>query len=101
MLSIRPATARDLETIVDFNCRLAQETEHKQLDRPTVTRGVERALARPEFCRYWIAERGGRAVGQMMVTYEWTDWRDGVFWWLQSVYVVADARGQGVFRALY
>ncbi len=63
-------------------------------------RGVPRALERPEV-RYCVAEVDGDVVGQMMLTYEWTDWRDGVFWWIQSVYVAPEARRRGVFRALY
>ena len=87
--------------IVRFNSRLAEETEGRRPDERILARGVERALARPEMCRYWLAEEDGAVVGQTMVTYEWSDWRDGVVWWLQSVYVVPAARGRGVFRALY
>jgi GNAT superfamily N-acetyltransferase len=101
MPTIRDAQPDDLATMVDFNCRLAEESEHKTLDRSTVERGVRRALERPELCRYFIAEEAGRPVGQTMITYEWTDWRDGVCWWIQSVYVRPDARRSGVFRALF
>jgi GNAT superfamily N-acetyltransferase len=100
-LSIRPATLSDLPTIVDFNCRLAWDTEHKRLDRETITRGARRALTQPEMCRYFVAETAGQIVGQAMVTFELTDWRDGVLWWFQSVYVAEASRGQGVFRALF
>jgi GNAT superfamily N-acetyltransferase len=100
-ISIRDATLADLPTIVDFNCRLAEETEHKQLDTDTITRGVRRALTQPGLCRYWVAESGGVIIGQAMITLELTDWRDGVLWWLQSVYVAAPHRGNGVFRALF
>jgi GNAT superfamily N-acetyltransferase len=98
---IRSAAVSDLSTIVDFNCRLAEETEHKRLDREVITRGVRRALSQPELCRYWVAEQDGRIIGQSMITVELTDWRDGVLWWLQSVYVAEPHRGQGVFRALF
>lgn len=98
---IRSAVSDDLSTIVDFNCRLAEETEHRQLDLETITRGVRRALAQPGLCRYWVAECGGQIVGQSMITMELTDWRDGVLWWFQSVYVAEPYRGQGVFRALF
>ena len=100
-LNIRPAALADLPTIADFNCRLAEETEHKRLDRPTIERGVRRALAEPALCRYFVAEHGRQIVGQAMFTIELTDWRDGVLWWLQSVYVAEPWRGQGVFKALF
>ena len=100
-LSVRSATLADLPAIVDFNCRLAWETEHKRLDQETITRGVRRALTQPEMCRYFVAEAAGQSVGQAMVTFELTDWRDGVLWWFQSVYVAESHRGQGVFRALF
>jgi GNAT superfamily N-acetyltransferase len=99
--SVRSASLDDLPVIVEFNCRLAAETEHKRLDLPTVTRGVRRALSQPEMCRYFVAEQQSEIIGQAMVTYELTDWRDGVLWWFQSVYVVEQHRGHGVFRALF
>jgi GNAT superfamily N-acetyltransferase len=100
-LAIRAATVADLPTIADFNCRLALETEHKRLDPQTIERGVRRALAEPGLCRYFVAEQGGEIGGQAMITLELTDWRDGVLWWLQSVYVAQPHRGQGVFKALF
>jgi len=100
-LSIRSANLGDLPTIVDFNCRLAWETEHKRLEPETIRRGVERALTQPQMFRYFVAESAGQVVGQAMVTFELTDWRDGVLWWFQSVYVAETSRGQGVFRTLF
>ena len=100
-LRIRDATPHDAPTIIAFNRRLATETENKTLDHDVVSLGVRRALDSPQYCRYFLAERDGRIVGQTMVTYEWSDWRNGVFWWIQSVYVVEDERGRGVFRSLY
>lgn len=100
-LEVRTATARDESFVVDCNCRLAWETEHKQLDRPTVTLGVRAALADPAKARYFVACRDGLPVGQVMHTWEWSDWRNGVFWWLQSVYVLPEHRGGGVFRRLF
>jgi GNAT superfamily N-acetyltransferase len=100
-LTVRTASAADVPTIADFNRRLAWETEHKQLDPQTIERGVRRALGEPALCRYFVAERAGEIVGQAMITLELTDWRDGVLWWLQSVYVAADSRGQGVFQSLF
>ncbi len=101
MIQIRAASVADLPAIVEFNCRLAEETEHKQLDRATITRGVQRALDQPSLCRYFVAEVGGLVIGQTMITFELTDWRDGLFYWLQSVYVEPSQRSQGVFRALF
>jgi GNAT superfamily N-acetyltransferase len=100
-IRILPATADSVATIVEFNRLLAVESENRELDVDVLARGVERALAQPELCRYFLAEIAGQTVGQTMLTYEWSDWRCGVFWWIQSVYVVPEHRGRGVFRALY
>ena len=97
----RPANEADMDVIADFNCAVALETEGKCLDRVVVRDGVEEALRRPEVCRYYVAECEGRPVGQLMITYEWSDWRAGVFWWIQSVYVRPEFRRRGVFRKLY
>ena len=98
---VTPANAEDAATLVEFNLRLAAETEGKTLDRGTVFRGVQAVLGDAGKGRYFVArDAHGAVVGQVMVTFEWSDWRDGAFWWLQSVYVHADHRGRGVFRAL-
>lgn len=98
---VRDATPADGATIVDFSARLARETESKELNPDVLGRGVAKALADPDRLRFWIAERDGRPIGQSAITREWSDWRDGWIWWFQSVYVVAEARGQGAFRRLY
>ncbi len=98
---VRDADLRDAPYIVDFNRRLAAESEERVLDAAIVTAGVRRGFAHPELCRYFVAEIDGRVVGTTMVTYELTDWRDGVLWWLQSVYVEPEYRRAGVFKALY
>ena len=98
--AIRPATLADLETIVDFNVRLAAETEDTELDPGTVRQGVRGLLADGARGAYHVACQGG-IIGQMMHTREWSDWRNGDIWWIQSVYVHADYRRQGVCRALY
>ncbi len=100
VLAIRDARPEDGETIVEFNARLAWETEEKTLDREILGRGVARALADPLRLRYWVAEADGRVVGQTAITREWSDWREGWIWWLQSFYVAAPWRGRGVLRAL-
>ncbi len=104
-LLIRDAVPADRPAIVEFNRLLAVETEHKVLDPAILNQGVARALAEPDRLRYWVAElrcvKGHRLIGQTAVTREWSDWRNGWIWWLQSVYIQADCRGQGVFKALY
>ena len=80
---------------------MALEAEHKRLDPATVARGVRAVLDDPAHGRYFVAERDGGPVGQLMITYEWSDWRNGRFWWIQSVYVLPQARRGGVFRALF
>ena len=97
---IRAAQLRDLPSLVAFNLALAWETEHKHLDPVTVTAGVEALLHDPQRGFYTLAEWQERVVGQVLVTFEWSDWRNGWFWWLQSVYVSQEFRGRGIFRAL-
>jgi GNAT superfamily N-acetyltransferase len=100
-LRVRPATPADVPVIVEYNCRLAWETEHKRLDPAVVTAGVTAAIPDPAKGPYYLACAGDDVLGQLQVTFEWSDWRNGWFWWIQSVYVRSDARGRGVFRALY
>lgn len=100
-VEVRFARPDEAVTIADFNVRLALESEGLALDPPTVRAGVEALLADPSKGVYLVAEAGGRLVGQLMLTVEWSDWRNGPVYWLQSVYVAADARGSGVFRALW
>jgi GNAT superfamily N-acetyltransferase len=100
-LIIRPAVPADAGTIVEFNCRLALETESKTLNGPTITRGVQALLADPAKGFYTVAEDGGAVIGQTLITMEWSDWRNGWFWWIQSVYVQAEHRSRGVFTALF
>lgn len=99
--TIRPATRADLDPLVEWNAAMAAETEHKTLDPGVLRRGVEAVLEAPARGFYLVAERDGIAVGSLLVTYEWSDWRNGNFFWIQSVYVVPEARRSGVFRALY
>ena len=100
-VTIRPARASDLDFIVDNNAQLARETENKSLDAAKLRPGVTSLLATPDKGRYFIAELDGKPAGQIMFTTEWSDWRNGFFWWIQSVYVVAAARRNGVFTALF
>ena len=100
ILQIRRATADDIDVLTDFNCRLAQETENRILDPNTVQNGVTQGLTVGDEVQYVVAEVNGAVVGQLMLTREWSDWRDGWMYWMQSVYVIADFRGRGVFRQL-
>jgi GNAT superfamily N-acetyltransferase len=100
-LTIRRATAADEAAVVAFNAALAWETEHKRLDDGVLRTGVRAVFADPAKGFYTVAEHAGEVVGQVMVTFEWSDWRNGWFWWVQSVYVRADFRRKGVFRSLF
>lgn len=100
MFVFRKGEVKDVEALVEFNCRLAQETESRALDAEIVRRGVLRGLRLAPEVRYFVAEEHGRVIGQLMLTREWSDWRDGWMIWLQSVYVQAEFRGTGVFRRL-
>jgi len=101
MPKIRPAASADVETIARYNCAMALETERLELDSARVTAGVAAVLEDSSKGSYLVAEAAGVVVGQLLVTYEWSDWRNGVFWWVQSVYVAPEHRGQGVYRSLY
>ena len=100
-VTIRPAVPADADTLVRFNLRMAMETEDKQLDPAVLASGVEAVLRDPALGFYRIANVGVKAIGSLLVTSEWSDWRNGTFWWVQSVYVVPEHRQRGVFRALY
>ncbi len=102
-LSIREALPGDLPAIVEFNRLLALETESKALDPEVLARGVSKAIADPDRIRYWVATTADSpvAAGQAAITREWSDWRNGWIWWLQSVYVAQPFRRHGIFRSLY
>lgn len=101
VITVRDARLADADRIAEYNRLLALESEDKALDMKTLTAGVRRGLSHPELCRYFVATADGVPVGSTMVTLELTDWRDGVLWWLQSVYVEPAYRRHGVFRAIY
>src|SRR6476659_7605329 len=98
---VRDATNTDLEALVAGNIALADESEHIRLDAETLREGIRALLESRAPGRYWVAALDGRVAGQLLVTFEWSDWRNRMVWWIQSVYVVPDARGRGVLRALY
>ena len=100
-MQIRTANTSDSATIARFNAAMALESEDVELDLDVVTAGVEAALADPGKAFYLLSELDGVPAGQLMVTYEWSDWRNGWIWWIQSVYVEPEHRRKGVYRALY
>ena len=100
-ITIRDATIDDLEAVTRYNIDLAFETEDLRLDADTVSRGVRALLEDPSKGRYFMAERNSVVIGQLATTFEWSDWRNGMFLWIQSVFVDARHRQSGVFRALY
>jgi ribosomal protein S18 acetylase RimI-like enzyme len=106
-MKIREARKSDAAVVAEFNIRLARESEGLELDAETVRQGVEAVLKDPAKGIYFVAELAAeetgelRVAGQLMITYEWSDWRNGNIWWIQSVYVKEEFRGRGVFRALF
>jgi GNAT superfamily N-acetyltransferase len=101
---IRTAVVADAAIIADYNERIARETEGRILDHATLLNGVTALLQEPSRGIYFVAETtepSPRVAGQLLITYEWSDWRNGNFWWIQSVYVAEEFRGAGVFRALF
>lgn len=110
MIRIRDAQPADRDWLADCNIAMALETEHLQLEADTVRTGVAAGIANPAKARYFVAMRDtataghetvGLAVGTLMLTSEWSDWRNGDWWWIQSVYVLPEHRRGGVFAALY
>ena len=100
-ITVRAANISDIAFLIDCNAAMALETEAKTLDHDTLSHGTHEIFADSHRGFYLVAERDGAPVGCLLVTYEWSDWRNGDWWWIQSVYVVAAARRHGVFRALY
>lgn len=100
-ISVRDARLDDAPLLADWQVAMAAETEGLSLGRARVLSGVRRCLADPVKGRYLLATIDGAPVGSLLLTREWSDWRDGWFWWIQSVYLVPQARGLGVFRAMY
>lgn len=80
---------------------MARETEGMDLDLPTVTRGVQAVFDDPSKGQYWVAESDGRVAGSLLTTWEWSDWRNGTVLWIQSVYVLPELRGSGIYRRMY
>jgi GNAT superfamily N-acetyltransferase len=100
-LACRYANSDDLKTIAEFQIAMAWETEQVRLDPAICAAGVRGLFDDPAFGRYHVAEIEGLVVGSTLVTYEWSDWRNGVVWWIQSVYVIPEFRRRGVYSGLY
>jgi ribosomal protein S18 acetylase RimI-like enzyme len=98
---VRLGDADDARVLAEFNAAMALETEGKALLPEVIGAGVRALLANPAAGFYVVAEEAGRMVGSLLVTKEWSDWRNGDFWWIQSVYVLEKFRRQGVYRRLY
>jgi GNAT superfamily N-acetyltransferase len=101
VITIRSARLDDLDAIVAGNIALAEESEQLRLNEETLRAGIGALLEGHAPGRYWVAEADGVVVGQLLITFEWSDWRNRMVWWIQSVYVAPTARRRGVFRALY
>jgi ribosomal protein S18 acetylase RimI-like enzyme len=98
---IRAGAIDDARVIAAFNAAMARETEALELDPDRLLAGVRAVFDDPAKGFYLVAEQDSEVIGQLMITYEWSDWRNGVFWWVQSVYVATAARGRGAYRQLY
>ena len=91
----------DINSLIDFNIKMAKETENKILNKKIVTKGVSEVLTDTSLGYYVIAKNKNTILGSLMITYEWSDWRNGMFWWIQSVYVEKEYRQQGVYKKMY
>jgi GNAT superfamily N-acetyltransferase len=100
-MNIRPAKKEDAAALVEFNQAMALETEGKKLDGEVLQSGVEAVFQTADKGFYVVAESEGKIVGGLMVTFEWSDWRDGWFWWIQSVYILPESRGKKIYSRLY
>ena len=100
-MNIRKAVDSDAPALIDFNQKMALETEEKQLDPAVIESGVTAVFTDPNKGFYVVAENAGSILGGLMVTYEWSDWRSKWFWWIQSVYIVPEARGRRIYSLMY
>jgi len=101
MISIRPALKDDIKYIIDFQQKMAMETENVQLDPTIVAEGLRRMFEDPSKGKYYVAEEDGQVVGCLMTTFEWSEWRCGTILWIQSVYIMPAYRSKGVFKKMY
>ena len=101
MMQIRLAMEEDRHLISNFQIKMAKETEDLDLDELTILNGVSSVFQDPHKGKYIVAEMDGVVVASTMLTYEWSDWRNSLVLWIQSVYVLPEFRGKGIFKALY
>lgn len=100
-ITVRKAGLPDAETIARFNAAMALETENKVLEPEIILAGVRGLMTSPEYGFYLVAEAGSETAACLLLTYEWSDWRNGLFWWVQSVYVHPGHRRRGIYRQMY
>ena len=100
-MKVLKAQQSDIKEIIQFNINMAMETENKKLNKETVTKGVQEVFNTPSLGYYIIVKDSSGILGCLMITYEWSDWRNGLFWWIQSVYVKKEYRRKGVYRKMY
>ena len=98
---LRPARPEEADLLIELQARLARETEGLELDPIALGRGVRAVFDDPGLGEYWVAELGGKVAACLLVTREWSDWRNGTVLWIQGVYVLPEHRGRGLYRALY
>jgi len=101
MINIRKATLSDAPAIIDFQLKMAWETEDMHLDPETVKEGANAVFEDHSRGQYYVADDDGKVVASLLITYEWSDWRNCNVWWFQSVYVVPEYRRKGIFRRMY
>lgn len=100
-MEVRKANLKDMVSIVEFQLKMANETEGIDLDKPTVTKGVSAVLNDTSKGQYYVAVINNKVVSSLLTTFEWSDWRNGTILWIQSVYVLPDWRRKGVYRNMY
>ena len=101
MTTIRKANQEDAASIIDFQKKMAWETEQLTLVPAVISRGVSAVFQNITRGQYWVAEEGGKVIASLLITYEWSDWRNSEVWWFQSVYVLPEWRRKGIFRSMY
>lgn len=101
MIVIRKAMLTDASAIIDFQKKMAWETEQMTLVDRIITKGVERVFSEPTCGQYYVAEAEGKVIASLLITYEWSDWRNSNVWWFQSVFVLPGFRRKGIFRSMY
>lgn len=101
MITIRKANPADATAIIDFQQKMAWETERMTLDHKTISKGVNAVFQNLACGQYWVAEENEKVIASLLITYEWSDWRNSNVWWFQSVYVLPDHRRTGIFRMMY